>query len=272
VFECVINLSEGRDSLALEQLREAAGSSLRDLHSDEFHHRSVFTLINEPVALVRDVQSLISAAYELLDLTAHVGVHPRFGVVDVVPFVALEPDGALDAVRLRDDLAPWLAETFHVPVFFYGPLRDGGVRSLPEVRRAAFTSLSPDWGPDQPSPRIGSVALGARALLVAWNIWLSGVSVEVARAMAKAVRRDSVRSLAFQVGGDVQVSCNIVDVDAVTVSQVYDQVLAMLPAGGVIHHAELVGLAPMSLLEAEDPQRWEELGLSRETTIEARCA
>jgi len=107
---------------------------------------------------------------------------------------------------------------------------------------------------------------------VAWNIWLSGVTLDVARTMARAVRRDSVRSLAFQVGNDVQVSCNIVDVDAANVSQVYDQVVALLPTGGAIHHAELVGLAPRSLFEAEDPRRWEELGLSKETTIEARCA
>jgi glutamate formiminotransferase / 5-formyltetrahydrofolate cyclo-ligase len=272
VFECVINLSEGRDAEVLKQLRVAAGSSLRDLHSDEFHHRSVFTLINEPVALVRDVQSLISAAYERLDLSAHAGVHPRFGVVDVVPFVALDPQRADEAVMLRDDLAPWLADTFHVPVFLYGPLRDGSVRTLPQVRKSAFTTLSPDAGPDQPSPRIGSVALGARALLVAWNVWLTGVTLDVARSMATAVRQESVRALAFQVGDDVQVSCNIVDVQTANVSQVYDLVVHMLPAGGAIHHAELVGLAPLSLLEVEDPKRWGELGLSAETTIEARCA
>jgi glutamate formiminotransferase len=70
----------------------------------------------------------------------------------------------------------------------------------------------------------------------------------------------------------VQVSCNIVDVETANVSPIFDRVRAMLPTGGAIHHAELVGLAPLSLLEAEDPERWQELGLSRETTIEARCA
>jgi glutamate formiminotransferase len=272
VFECVINLSEGRDATALSQLRDAAGSSLRDVHSDEFHHRSVFTLINEPDELMLDVRALISAAYQRLDLSAHRGVHPRFGVVDVVPFVALDPDEGEEAVRLRDELAPWLAESFHVPVFLYGPLGEHNVRTLPEVRRGAFTTLSPDAGPPEASSHLGSVALGARPLLVAWNIWLSGVTLEEAKTMADAVRRSAVRSLAFQVGDDVQVSCNIVDVNTAKVSQVYDKVREMLPTGGAIDHAELVGLAPLAFVESEDPGRWQELGLSRETTIEARCA
>lgn len=272
MFECVINLSEGRDASALSQLRDVAGSSLRDVHSDEFHHRSVFTLINDPAELVYDVRALISAAYQLLDLSAHSGVHPRFGVVDVVPFVALDPEQSDEAVRLRDELAPWLAGTFHVPVFLYGSLGEHDVRTLPEVRRGAFTTLSPDAGPSEPSKRLGSVALGARPLLVAWNIWLTGVALEEAKIMATAVRQSAVRALAFQVGDDVQVSCNVVDVHAAKVSQVYDQVQVMLPAGGAIDHAELVGLAPLAFVEGENPSRWQELGLSRETTIEARCA
>lgn len=272
MFECVINLSEGRDSATLRQLASASGSSLRDLHSDEFHHRSVFTLINEPAGLVVDVRALITAAYELLNLSGHAGVHPRFGVVDVVPFVALNPDEFDHAVQLRDELAPWLAENFHVPVFFYGPLSDGSVRTLPQVRHGAFTSLVPDAGPAQPSPRLGSVALGARPLLVAWNIWLSDVTIDVARTMAKAVRSEAVRSLAFQVGDEVQVSCNIVDVTHAKASEVYDRVLAMVPAGGAIDHAELVGLAPRAFVENEDPQRWAQLGLSAQATIEARSS
>lgn len=272
MFECVINISEGRDLNLLDGLRQASGSSLRDLHHDEFHHRSVFTLISDPEALVRDVHALIGVAYQRLDLTTHQGVHPRFGVVDVVPFVALDPLRASDAVALRDELAPWLARTFHVPVFLYGPMPDNTTRTLPEVRRLAYTTLQPDAGPAQPSLQFGSVAVGARPLLVAWNIWLKGVALDVARDMARAVRQPSVRTLAFQVGYDVQVSCNVVDTRVAKLSQVYDQVRALLPASGRIDHAELVGLAPMSLLEEEDPGRWEELGLSRATTIEARCS
>lgn len=271
MFECVINISEGRDETLLSELSAAAGTSLRDLHSDAFHHRSVFTLINESDALVIDARNLISAAYERLDLAGHRGVHPRFGVVDVVPFVALHPDLADEAVTLRDRIAKWITVTFDVPVFLYGPLADGSTRSLPEVRRRAFADLRPDLGPDEPSPSRGSVAVGARPVLVAWNLWLGAVSVVQARAMASALRRPGVRALAFEVGSDVQVSCNITDTDVARPSQLYDQVESMLPAGGLIRRAELVGLAPRSLVDQEDRGRWAQLALSPDSTIEARC-
>jgi glutamate formiminotransferase len=271
VFECVINISEGRDEALLSQFSSAAGASLRDRHSDAFHHRSVFTLINEREALVGDARTLVGAVYERLDLTRHRGVHPRFGVVDVVPFVALEPGRADEAVALRDRTANWIAVTFDVPVFLYGPLADGSARTLPEVRRGAFADLRPDLGPDEPSPSRGSVAVGARPILVAWNLWLGAVSVAQARAIASALRRPGVRALAFEVGSDVQVSCNITDTDAARPSQLYDQAASMLPAGGLIRRAELVGLAPRSLVNREDHARWVQLALSPDSTIEARC-
>ena len=272
MFECVINISEGRDVDVLDELCNASGSSLRDLHSDEFHNRSVYTLINEPLALVADAHSLIRAAYLRLDLTTHQGVHPRFGVVDVVPFVALETSQSNEAVRLRDEVAHWLAATYEVPVLLYGPLPDRTIRTLPDVRRSAFTSLAPDLGPPSASRELGCVAVGARPILVAWNLWLEGVTFNEARLIAKAIRRPAVRSLAFAVGNQVQVSCNIVDTERALPSQVYDQVQDLLGPGGLISRCELVGLVPNSLLEHEDPARWIELGLARETTIETRCA
>jgi glutamate formiminotransferase len=272
VFECVINISEGRDIDVLRQLANASGASLRDVHTDEYHHRSVFTLINNARDLQRDVQSLIGAAYERLDLRAHEGVHPRFGVVDVVPFVALEPSGVPEAQSLRDELAVWITTAYEVPVFFYGPLGVGTARSLPEVRRGAFTSMVPDAGPSSPSPRLGCVALGVRPILVAWNIWLDHVTMSDARLMAAAVRSDAVRSLAFAVGEYVQVSCNVIDTDAVRLSAIYDLVRSMLSGEGRVDHSELVGLLPRSMLGSEDPLRWDELGIAPELTIESRIA
>lgn len=271
MFECVLNLSEGRNQDVLDELGRAAGTSLRDRHADTFHHRAVYTLINDPDALVRDCRALFAAAYQRLDLSGHLGVHPRFGVVDVVPFVALDPRRSDEAVALRDSTARWLAATYDVPVYLYGPLADGTVRSLPEVRRGAGRTLVADFGPREPSPHRGCVAVGARPILVAWNLWLDGVSLDDARAMAAAVRRTSVRALAFEVGDQVQVSCNLVDVVDARPSEVYDQVADRLGAGGSIRRAELVGLAPRALLDREDPARWAELGLSEEATIEARC-
>jgi glutamate formiminotransferase len=269
VFECVINISEGRNLDLLDDLHVAAGVSLRDLHADAFHNRSVFTLINDPEPLVRDVRALIGAAFENLDLRAHEGVHPRFGVVDVVPFVALDPDNPSRAVALRDETAQWISDTFDVPAFLYGTL-DGATRSLPEVRTRAFNELAPDFGPAAASPTRGAVAVGARAILVAWNLWLSGVSRDETRVIVKTIRRREVRALALRAGEHMQVSCNLIEPLVVGPGRVYDEVAGLLPDGGEIDRAELVGLVPRAVLESEDHGRWGQLDLSDDQTIESR--
>jgi glutamate formiminotransferase len=269
VFECVVNISEGRDERVLDELSTVITSSLRDRHSDQFHNRSVFTLINHRQALIDDVRLLVGAAFEHLDLRSHQGVHPRFGVVDVVPFVALDSREKSEATDMRDETARWIASTFNVPTFLYGEVH-GAPRTLPRVRRDAFGALAPDFGPLAPSPILGAVAVGARPVLVAWNIWLTNVSIREAREIAAALRQPAVRAMGFELGGQAQISCNLIDPRSVGPSEVYDEVQRLLPASGTIQRAELVGLIPESVLNAENIGRWEELGLSPQQTIESR--
>jgi glutamate formiminotransferase len=272
LFECAVNVSEGRRVDVLNELALAAGTSLRDQHSDAVHNRSVFTLINHRTELRRSMQAFAVATMKRLDLRHHDGVHPRFGVLDVVPFIALDPRKAEEAISMRNDFAAWVADTFDVPVFLYGRLRDGSKRSLPEVRRHAFHSLAPDLGPLKPSPERGSSAIGARPILVAWNLWVRGVSLGEANVVAKALRRAEVRVLAFEMPDDfVQISCNLIDPLRVPPSVVYDEAVDLLSVGS-IDHAELVGLIPEALLSLEDRKRWRQLGLRKDATIESRLA
>lgn len=265
----MLNAATGFDQ-PVRALAQAAGTSLRDVHRDEVHNRSVFTLINDFDALEADARSLIREAFATLDLRGHQGVHPRLGVVDVVPFVALGYD-VERAVELRDDTAAWIADSFAVPVFLYGPLPGDDWRTLPDIRRHAFSSLAPDYGPARAHPRYGASAVGARGVLVAWNLWIRDITLDEGRRVAAALRSESVRALAFSVGEFVQVSCNVIEPARVRLSDLYDQV-RRLAANGAIERAELVGLAPRGVLEREDPSRWAELGLSPETTIESRLA
>lgn len=269
MLECVVNISEGHNLTLLDELRVTAGGSCRDLHADEFHNRSVFTLINDAAPLLVDVRALITSSFTHLDLRHHEGVHPRIGVVDVVPFVALAPEPPSRARQLRDETARWISDTYDVPSFLYGDVGEV-TRSLPDIRKRAFNGLSPDFGPTKPSLKLGAVAVGARPILVAWNMWLSGVSRDETRALAKAVRRGEVRSLAFRVGVNTQVSCNLIEPLVVGPATVYDQVASLLPSNGAIVRCELVGLLPRSVLEAVDPNRWVQLGLSDGQTIESR--
>jgi glutamate formiminotransferase len=269
MLECVVNLSEGCDPAVLAALSAAAGRCLLDRHSDCGHHRSVFTLAGGEKAVMRAVQELARTAVELLDLRSHVGVHPRFGVVDVVPWVALEGwplrdaqgAGARRAPMARDAFAQWAASELGLPAFLYGP-----GRSLPEVRRRAWRTLLPDLGPRAPHATAGSVAVGARALMVAYNLWLEEADLAKARAIAAALRSTEVRSLAFALGERVQVSCNLLSPLIVGPAQVWDAVASMAP----VANAELVGLVPQAVLAATPKWRWEELDLAVDRTIEAR--
>lgn len=271
MFECVVNISEGWRLDVLDELSRAAGPSLRDRHADAAHARSVFTLIHDHDELISDVHALIEAALARIDLRGQWGVHPRLGVVDVVPYVALDDWRADEALGLRNETAAWLGRELEVPVFLYGALRNGSIRTLPDVRKHAFRDLVPDFGPPEPSAEHGASAVGARGVLVAWNIWVRGTTLEEGKRVAKAIRSREVRALAFPIKEFVQISCNLIEPFTVGPSQVYDQVAALL-SGATIERCELVGLVPEEVVSATDPARWEQLDLSLERTIEARLA
>ena len=258
MLECVVNVSEGRDDHVVERLRAAAGTDLLDLHRDRHHHRSVLTLAGEDGA-----RRVAAEAVATIDLRHHDGVHPRIGAVDVVPFVPLGPATMADAVGARDRFCAWAADELALPCFRYGP-----ERSLPDIRRRAFVDLPPDCGPGQPHPTAGGCAVGARGVLVAYNVWLAEPDLDRARRVAAAVRGDGIRALGLPVGDRVQVSMNLVEPFRVGPAEAWDRVVALAPAAG----AELVGLLPEAVLLAVDEARWEVLDLSPDRTIEARLS
>ncbi len=283
-LECVANVSEGRDERRLAKLVDACGPCLLDLHTDADHHRSVFTLGGSVPDVEAAARRLAAEVVATGDLALHRGAHPRFGVLDVVPFVPLESTSASSlrlaaapplksAVTARDAFARWAGSQLGLPCFLFGPLGRGAHRTLPEVRRQAFTDLEPDTGPERPHPRAGACAVGARHFLVAYNLWLAGADLEVARSVAAAVRGPAVRALAFGLDRGVQVSCNLVDPVTVGPADVYDNVAALAGAlGATVDRAELVGLVPDAVLANTAEDRWGELGLSAADTIEARLA
>jgi glutamate formiminotransferase / 5-formyltetrahydrofolate cyclo-ligase len=265
MLECVVNLSEGRDSATLSRLSQCVRGSLLDVHSDTDHNRAVFTLAGKSVE--EAARALARTAIELLDLRRHEGVHPRVGVVDVVPFAPIgpaeeqpEPDLS-EALEARDQFASWAASELSLPCFLYGP-----ERSLPEVRRRVLNGLRADFGPKEPHPTAGACCVGARPVLVAYNLILATADLQTAKRVARAVRSPDVRALGLPVAGGTQVSCNLIAPRRFGPADLYDRVAALAPVAS----AELVGLLPEYLLEAVPEGRWADLGLSADSTIEGR--
>jgi glutamate formiminotransferase / 5-formyltetrahydrofolate cyclo-ligase len=270
LLECVVNLSEGRDLVVLDRLAASCSDTLIDRHRDAEHHRSVFTLAGRPSELEMAARALASLAVDLIDVTHHAGVHPRFGALDVVPFVPLGSADLALAVGARDRFAEWAGRSLALPCFLYGPLPGGADRTLPEVRRRAFNGLAPDAGPPGPHPSAGACAVGARRVLVAYNLWLEGADGPLARRVAASVRGPAVRALGLVLSGAVQISANLVRPEVVGPGTLYDQVAeAITGTGARVARAELVGLLPRSVLAAEPEERWPALGLSPGATIEA---
>src|SRR5438093_6565790 len=88
VLECVINVSEGRNAAVIDAIARAAGDHVLDVHADARHNRSVLTLAGDDV---EDAARAVTVeGVHRIDLRLHVGVHPRMGAVDVVPFVPLD--------------------------------------------------------------------------------------------------------------------------------------------------------------------------------------
>ncbi len=259
----------------LARLAAAASPFVLDVHSDPDHHRAVLTVGGlEPAGVEAAVRALTELAVTLIDLRCHEGVHPRFGVVDVVPFVPLDtgghPAGHGDdlslALAARDRFCAWAGATVGISCFAYGP-----ERSLPEVRRRAGCDLAPETGPATPSARLGSCAVGARPALVAYNLWLTGVPLGGARGIASTVRGPDVRALGLAVGDGIQVSCNLIAPDRVGPAEIYQQVAAAArQLGGGIAQAELVGLVPARVLDRTAPDDWDRLDLDPRRTVEAR--
>jgi glutamate formiminotransferase len=265
MLECVINVSEGRDVALLAGLTRSVAGHLLDVHTDPDHHRSVFTLSSPEAARL-----LAARSVEILDITDHVGEHPRLGVVDVVPFVPLGDTTINDACAERDNFARWAAEELGVPCFLYGTV-DDHQRTLPDLRRTAWRALEPDFGPSTPHPSAGAMCVGARPPLIAYNVWLESTDLVSARKIANLVRKPGLRTMAFHVDGRAQISMNIVDVDAVSIADAFDTVGACAQTFRIaLHRAELVGLLPLSALERIDPSRWEQLDLGVAKTIEWR--
>ncbi|MDE2573565.1 MAG: glutamate formimidoyltransferase [bacterium] len=268
LFECVPNFSEGRDPQIVEALAAAAmaaGARVLDRSRDPLHHRCVITLIGEGGALQDAAIAMARVAAERIDLRDHAGLHPRMGALDVLPFVPLRGAQMGEAVELARATAARLWSELRIPSYLYEEAATRPERrDLARVRNVGFEALSarmleadgaPDIGDPTPHPSAGAVAVGARRLLVAWNLIAEGLDLPAARAIARRMRgRDgglaTLKALAFPLEGAlVQLSFNITDISATPLHRVTELARRQVArAGGRVTGGELVGLLPLEAL------------------------
>ncbi len=263
LLESVPNVSEGRDPSVIAAIGRAFGERGRvlDVHSDTDHHRSVFTIVADEGDLVETLLAGIARAAELVDLRSHDGIHPRVGAADVVPIVPLGVGEMVLATEVALVLGRRVGDEIGLPVFLYGEsgdgrrpafFRRGGPAEL--QRRVDAGELQPEFGPSQLDPRAGAVLIGARPLLIAFNVELQSGDLSDAQAIAAAIRESSggmrgVQALGLLLPGSgrVQVSVNVIDVEAAPLVAVVERVREVAAARAVdVGRSELVGLLPES--------------------------
>jgi glutamate formiminotransferase / 5-formyltetrahydrofolate cyclo-ligase len=276
IMECVPNVSEGRDRRVVDELADtigrAPGIRLVDVHMDADHHRSVFTFLGSPEGVEAAALALAARVFALIDMERHRGLHPRSGALDVLPFVPLRATTLTDAAAMARRVAETIGRVHELPVYLYGAAATTPERRwLPGVRRGEYEGLPkklrdpawpPDAGPARFDPRRGAVTVGARDVLVAYNVWLDSRDAEAARAVARAVRESSGGLPALQAMGVplprrglVQVAMNLLDYRQTSLPRAFDAVRTEAARLGVaVRRGELVGLAPRAAFEGRSPE------------------
>ena len=286
-LEAVPNFSEGRDRATIAAIGEALAGPARllDIHSNEDHNRSVYTLVGGDDELVAALLAGIACARERIDLRRHEGAHPRVGAADVVPIVPIREADAERARAVALEVARRTGEELALPVFLYADLAPG--RGPAFFRRGGPTALQaridagelvPDYGPARLDERAGGVIVGSRPPLIAFNVDLAGDDLEAAREVARAVReRDGgfpgVRALGLRLprAGHVQVSLNVEDWRASPLHEVVAAVEREAAARGVqVTGAELVGLLPAGAAVAAAGRLLGVRGLDQSHVLELR--
>ena len=296
VLEAVPNFSEGREPAVVEEIVEAmraAGADVLDWSMDPDHHRSVVTMMGPPPVVEEAAVAAARVALARIDLRRHRGVHPRIGALDVLPFIPLAGLTMEDARASARRVGRRLAEELGIPVFFYAQASDPPGRRLAELRRGGFEALAAGWPPDRrpdllppawphpgAHPTAGAVCVGARPVLLAWNVYVGGVTFDDAAAIAAQIRERGggfrgLRALALQLPrrDRLQISMNLEDLEATSPMEVFRRIEALVAErGGSVLETEVVGLLPDELVLSAAADRLRLTGATTRRLLSRRLA
>jgi glutamate formiminotransferase len=268
VLEAVPNFSEGRDLSKVRALVDtiaASGVEVLDWSADPDHHRCVISYIGDPDLVVRASIAAARFARDHIDLRDHDGVHPCVGALDVMPLVPLHGVDMVDAIEAAHRVGRAIAD-LGVPVFYYGHASEPAGRALSELRRGGFKGLAngfpEDRRPQEPASAerahvsAGVTCVGARPVLLAWNVFLSGITRDQAREIASQIReRDGgfvgLRALGLHLASQdrVQISMNLEDPAQTPPLAVFSAIERAVHAqGGDVVETQVIGMIPDALV------------------------
>jgi glutamate formiminotransferase/formiminotetrahydrofolate cyclodeaminase len=295
LIECVPNFSEGSDMNIIRQITNeiegVEGVQLLDVDPGKATNRTVVTFVGEPEAIVEAAFRAVKKASELIDMTNHHGEHPRFGATDVLPLIPVSGISMDETVDFARKLAQRIGEDLRIPVYCYeNAAFSGGKRNLAKVREGEYEGLKekllkpewkPDYGPSVFNPKTGSIAVGARDFLVAYNVNLNTTSVRRANAVAYDVREKgrvkrtgdplsgkiekdregnpvyipgslkAVKAIGWYIKeyGIAQISINLTNISVTPLHIAFDEVCKKAEARGLrVTGSEIVGLVPLKTL------------------------
>jgi glutamate formiminotransferase/formiminotetrahydrofolate cyclodeaminase len=272
LVECVPNFSEGRDPATVDAIVGAILAvpevALLDREQDADHNRSVLTFVGPPAAVADAAFRGVAKAVELIDLTKHRGAHPRIGAADVVPFIPVAGVTLEECVALAAKVGEEIAGRLGVPVYFYEAAARRPERvNLENIRRGQFEALlaemgtvaerAPDLGGPRCHPTAGATVVGARKLLIAYNVNLGTADAGIAKKIARAIRFSTggfrfVKSMGLSLESRklAQVSINLTDFEQTPVHLVFETVRREAERYGVpVVGSEIVGLIPRKAVE-----------------------
>ena len=242
LVECIPNFSVSReqDEAVFQGLVDVAnsipGCTLFDVQSDGSHNRCVFTLIGSPAAIEEAAFRLAEQAAATIDMTKHVGQHPRMGATDVIPFVPQIDVTVEECVAMSKRVAQRIWEELKIPSFLY---EDSATRPERKIH-----------------PTAGITAIGARMPLIAFNVNLGTSDLEIAKKIAKAVRGSSggfqyckAIGIKLEERNIAQVSMNMVNYEGTPLYYALEMIRMLAGRYGVpVIGTELVGLTPAKAL------------------------
>tara|TARA_B110001452_G_scaffold266533_1_gene273659 strand:+ start:1141 stop:2166 length:1026 start_codon:yes stop_codon:yes gene_type:complete len=288
IVECVPNFSEGRDESIIKSISDAGrgieGARVLGIEPDGDYNRTVLTIAGEPDSVSEAAFRVIKSAYENIDMRTHKGEHPRIGAVDVCPFIPLEGVTMSECAEMSKKLAIRVSDELGICTFLYGAAAASKERELlSDLRKGQYESLEkrltesegflPDYGPidwNEKTAKFGAVVIGARQILVAYNVNVDEVDAAAAKKAGSLVRstgrllkqEDGRRAripgmlpmvqgmgLPLDSHGISQVSMNLRDVSITPMHIAFEAVKSVVNDHGVdTCGSELVGLVPLAAM------------------------